>query len=211
MQFVTYPPTAQLKILAWSLAELANANNRQECCDRIVNAVLDIRQRDRRSTATRPGEGLERAAKAAAQLDRELSSINEADREWVEHIKQSEALPFPDGQIGNPAATATNMSVLLHNALGKTSPLPKYLRVGAPGRKLPPQVRDQMLRELVFDLLIAAEMTGGQFTLNKNSADGTLAVALDRLRPYLPSGLVPDPVPVDTVQRLKADFFRNRL
>ena len=66
-----------------------------------------------------------------------------------------------------------------------------------------------MLRELVFSLLSAADGARGEFTLDKNRGTGTLLRALELLRPHLPKGLVPNALPIGTIQKLKADFFRE--
>jgi hypothetical protein len=66
-----------------------------------------------------------------------------------------------------------------------------------------------MLRELVFDLLSAARGNYGEFTLDKNRQSGTLLKALDILRPHLPKGLVPNALPVGTIQKLKTEFSRS--
>ena len=65
-----------------------------------------------------------------------------------------------------------------------------------------------MLRELVFSLYSAAEETGGELTFDKNKQKGTLVEVLELLRDHLPTGLVPNALPLGTIQKLKTDFFR---
>jgi hypothetical protein len=199
-----YPPTAQLKISATRLATIAKvpANNCGEFCSRITGAVLRLRDRDRRSTGAKPGGLLIEAADAARKLDQAFSRMNKQDLKWVEHITQTQGqAQFAAGEISNLGATITNIHLLLQDAIGKPASLPKYLASGSH------KVADQMLRELVFDLLSAASDTGGRFTFNKNSGGGTLADALNRLRQHLPKGLVPDPLPATTIQRLRMEFL----
>jgi hypothetical protein len=204
-KFVTYPPATQLNVLATQLAKLAKVplSNQREFSARITNVVLSVRGRDRRSTNTKPGGLLVEAADAAKKLDEAFFSMNETDREWVEHIKLHEGVLFGGGEIDSLQATITNISVLLHTALGKPPPQSKHLRFGAH------KVRDLMLQELVRGLLSAAEMTGGKFTLDKDRASGTLVNAMDRLRKHLPSGLVTRPLRFSTIKRLKDDFFQQ--
>ena len=73
-----------------------------------------------------------------------------------------------------------------------------------------PKIRDQRLRELVSGLLSAARDANGKLTFDKNKESATLAVALRLLRDHLPEGLVPDPLPSSTIQRVKTAFFRLR-
>jgi hypothetical protein len=72
------------------------------------------------------------------------------------------------------------------------------------------KIRDQRLRELVIGLLAAATDTNGILTFDKNKESATLADALRLLRDHLPEGLVPDPLPSSTIQRVKTAFFRAR-
>jgi hypothetical protein len=73
-----------------------------------------------------------------------------------------------------------------------------------------PNIRDRPLEELVNVLLGAATSADGKLTFNMNEESGTLADALRLLRDHLPKGLVPDPLPARTIQRLKTAFFRFR-
>jgi hypothetical protein len=143
------------------------------------------------------------AADAARTLQKEFSRINKDDRDWIENIKQSE-LQFLAGEIHDVETTILNLSILLNAAAGRRSRLPPWLEENAL------KVRDQLFRDLVFGLLGAAEDNGGELTFNKNSETGTLAEALDLLRGHVPPGLVPEPLPVATIQRLKTDSRRLR-
>jgi hypothetical protein len=144
------------------------------------------------------------AAQAARVLDKKFAGMNEHDRKWVDELKRTQGVVFAAGEINDLEATITNIAILLHDALGKSYPIPKHLEA------VRDSVKDQRLRELIFGLLSAASETGGRFTFNKNSVSGSLAIALTQLRPHLPAGLVPDPLRATTIQRLKADFERLR-
>jgi hypothetical protein len=205
-----YPAKATLEILAQRLAATrakVPAGNQQEFRDRIIELVLDLRKRARPSTE-KPSQGLIEVAKKARELDEQFTSLDEHDRKLVDEVKRTQGVVFAAGEINDVAVTITNIAMLLHNALGKSYPVrhlvPRHLDVGHF------TVKDQRLRELVFGLLSAASDTGGHFTFNKNSLSGSLATALTQLRPHLPAGLVPDPLPATTIQRLKAEFERLR-
>ena len=200
-----YPAKAILGILAQRLARRATvpARNQQECGDRIVKLILGLRKRTHPS-GRKPGGRLIEAAQAARVLDKKFTGMNEHDRKWVDELKRTQGVVFAAGEINDLAATITNIAILLHDALGKSYPIPKHLEA------VRDSVKDQRLRELIFGLLSAASETGGRFTFNKNSVSGSLAIALTQLRPHLPAGLVPDPLRATTIQRLKADFERLR-
>jgi hypothetical protein len=147
------------------------------------------------------GGRLIEAAKAAGLLDKKFTALNEHDRKRVHEVKRTQGVVFANDGI---ATTITNIAMLLHDAIGKSYPVPAHLDVGHF------TVKNQRLRDLVFGLLSAASDTGGQLTFNKNSLSGGLSRALTRLRPHLPPDLVPDSLPTTTIQRLKAEFERLR-
>jgi hypothetical protein len=200
-----YPPASALQSLAKRLANDAKVptSGQEDFCRRIICAVRQIRDRDRRSTGARPGGLLIEAAEAARILEKKFSSMNKWDRDWVERIRETQTTKitqFAKGEIDDLEATIYNISSLLHDALGRPSRIPRHPKTKSYN------VKDQMLRELVFELLFAASNNGGKFTFVKHSASGTLAVALDRLRNHVPQGLVPQPLNAVTIQRLKANF-----
>lgn len=199
----TFPPDAQLRILAVRLAKTAKVPgvDQDDFCNRICNIVLRIRVRHRR----KPGFKLVEAADAARTLQNAFFRLKKEDRDHVENIKQSQ-MQFMDGEIRNTEATIMNLSILLNHAVGRPSPLPGYMHLFRKGSK----VKHQMLRELVFGLLAATRDTGVKLTFNQNSVSGTLADVLNALRKYLPGDLVPDPLPRRTIQRLKTEFVGFR-
>jgi hypothetical protein len=193
-----------LRIVTKRIAKLAKVptDNQGECRDRIYESVLRLRKRDRRSTGERSRARLLEVADAARRLQDAFFRINKRDRSWIELIKQSE-FQFEAARIHDPGTTILNITLLLHAAAGKSPPPPPSNSVFAKRHKR----RDPMLRELVFCLLSATANAGGKLSFNKNSANGTLADALGLLRDHLPNGLVPDPLPSATIQRLKAEFL----
>ncbi len=202
----TYPPAAQLNVLAVRLAAKivprrhlpgapqARTDDQHILAERIVETVLRLRERDRRSTGQLVGGLLPQAADAARRLQDIYARMSQEDRDWVEHIKKTE-MQFLAGEIQHIETTISNLSRLFHSALGVASPFPKppKHRRRAPDHidrhdlhkklgMLKPRVRDQMLRELVFGLLRAARDTGGELRFDKNSGSGTLAETLCLLR-----------------------------
>jgi hypothetical protein len=198
------------RVLAERLAKLAKVptNERDEFCELISDSVLRLWKRDRRATSSKPDQDLVQAAKAARTLQQTFFRLNKQDREWVENIMHLE-MQFMLGEIHHLDSTILNLAMIFSAAIGRPSPLPRHLeRILL--KRVPPKIKDQMFRELVFGLLSAAAETRGQFRFDKNYERGTLARALDLLRGHLPKGLVPEPLPVVTIQRLKTDFFRLR-
>src|SRR5665213_3239126 len=195
-----YPSASALQSLARRLAKDAKipTSGQKDFCRRIICAVRQIRERDRRSTGAKPGGLLIEAAEAARNLEKAFSSMNKRDRDWVERIRETETTKitqFSKGEIDDLEATIYNISSLLHDALGRPSRIPEHLKTKSYN------VKDQMLRALIFELLFAASNNGGNFTFDKNSASGTLAFALDRLRNHVPQGLVTHPLNAVTIQR----------
>jgi hypothetical protein len=216
----TYPPAAQLSVLTERLAKIAKVptNYQHDFCERIIQTVLGVRNRDRRTTGQIVGGLLSEAADAARRLRDTYSRMSQEDRDWVDHIKRTQ-MQFTAGEIQHVEATISNLSMLLHSATGRASPVPKPPRRAAQkGRHdlhkelgmLEPRVKNQILRELVFGLLHAARDAGGELDFNKNRDSGALAVTLRLLRDgkYLPPDLVPDPLRGSTIQRLKDEFSR---
>jgi hypothetical protein len=227
----TYPPAAQLRVLAERIAAKvvprrhlpgkpqARTDEQHIFAERLIQTVVRVRGIDRRSTGQVVGSLLREAANIARRLEDIYSRMSRRDRDWVEHIKGAQ-MQFAAGKIQHVEATLSNLSMLLHSALGKAYPIskPPRLRKTPSSRfnllkglgMLKPRVKDQMLRELVFGLLHAAQETGGKLDFNKNNESGALAETLRLLRDgnYLPPGLVPDPLRPSTIQRLKTEFSR---
>jgi hypothetical protein len=220
----TYPSNAELKIIAARIAKIAKAGDKEYFPsnkqyqqdvfrDRVIETVLRLRTRDRRSTVTRPVGFLIECANAARTLHKKFIRMKATDREWVEHIKQTQSQLLV-GELHDVETAILNMALLFDAALGRATPVPKppkssaryalFAKLGT----FKPRVRDQSLRELVFGLLAAARDTGGKLTFNVDSESGTLANVLDHLRPYLPPGLVPQPIRSRTIVRLKNEFDR---
>jgi hypothetical protein len=190
--------------VARQLASLAGVPAREQevFYEDISGSFERIWQRDRRAVSSKPGLALVKAAWAATTLQQEFHRLSPQDREQVDNIKSS-SMAYEISL----EPTITKLAVVFNHALGRPSEwlaLPRVFR----RRQVRFTVKNQMLRELVFSLLSAAHDNYGQFTLDKNRQSGTLLKALDILRPYLPKGLVPNVLPVGTIQRLIKEFSR---
>ena len=191
-------------VVAKRLAKLAKVptDEQDEFCKRISETVLSLWKRDRRAESSKPDQALIRTAKAARTLQQNFFYMNEQDRDWVENIVRSQK-QFMAGEIQDLKSTILNVAMVFSAATGRPSPLPRHLWLP---ERVPPKIKDQIFRELVFGLLGAAKDTGGHFSFDKNPVSGTLAKALNDLRRHLPIGLVPDPLPRTIIQKLKTDF-----
>ncbi|HEY5331649.1 MAG TPA: hypothetical protein VIJ79_17355 [Acidobacteriaceae bacterium] len=192
-----------MRVIAQRLAAIAEVppNYRVEFRGYVTNLVSMLWNRDRRSTDSKPGGKLIQAADAARALLDNYTKMNTTDRDWVEHIKQTQT-QFIVGEIHNLQISIYHIALILNSAIGKPCPPPQIVKIAGG------TVRDQILREFLFGLLSAAAETRGKFTFDKNREGGSLAQALDLLRNHLPAGSVPDPLPISTVQRLKSEFKR---
>jgi hypothetical protein len=83
---------------------------------------------------------------------------------------------------------------------------PQALRRG----RRPGTVKNRTFQSFVRGLFLAAERTGGRYTLEKNIGKGTVIEAIDILAPYLPDGFVPKNLPLSTLQRIKSTLSKRR-
>ena len=186
------------------LASLAGVptSERELFFEQFSNSFALIWQRDRRAVSSKPpGSALVRAARAATTLQKEFHRLSQQDREWVENIRSSSL--FREIPLER---AIRQLELVFNHAIGRPSQRLELPRVW---RRVQFTVKNQILRELVFSLLSAARWNYGEFTLDKNSQSGTLLKALEILRPHLPKGLVPNALPVGTIQKLKTEFSRS--
>ena len=108
------------------------------------------------------------------------------------------------GGFGELHETAYHIADLSCLVTGKPRPrYPSQLPESpAPGRRSG-TVKNWIFQNFVRDLLISATEASGRLTLEKNIGRGTLIEAIKILEPYLPTSLVPRPLPVSTLQRIK--------
>jgi hypothetical protein len=176
--------------------------NRKDFDDLIRLPVQMIWELDRRATGTKAQKALFRAAEAARALHEAFANLSPDDRKWVDELWGK----WPQYEKWLPAlprsveALAHLFSLAVNKALpqGSTAHQKRGRRSG--------DVKDLSFREFVHYLLVVAEeWCGGNLTFDKNYESGTLIKAIEILSPYLPAGLVPDPLPFQTIQRVKTD------
>jgi hypothetical protein len=192
--------------VARKLAGLAKVptHERDAFYEDLSQSVAELWQVDRRGDSAKPGLALVTAAKAARTLQKAFDSLNKQDRAWVDNIRSSPIMQFEAGEINDLESTILNLAIVFCRSVGKPAPVPRRF-----WETMPLKIKDQMLRELVFSLLRAGIDRGKKpFRLDQNAKTGTLLDALDELRDHLPPGLVKDPLPVRTIQKLKSDFAR---
>jgi hypothetical protein len=63
-------------------------------------------------------------------------------------------------------------------------------------------------QNFVYDLLISTIVANGRLTLTKAYRSGTLIKAINALTPYLPDRFVPTPLPISTLQKIRAACSR---
>jgi hypothetical protein len=186
------------------VADLARVpdEDREEFCDVIQLPVQLIWELNRRTTGTEAQKALIRATEAARALHEAFDNLSPDDREWVEgtwakwplYKKWLPVLPRSVDALAHLFSIAANKAP----PQGKSGPHKRGRRSG--------DVKDLSFRQFVHYLLVVTEdWCGGTLTLDKNYEKGTLIEAIEILHPYLPAGTVPDPLPLQTIQRVKAN------
>jgi hypothetical protein len=186
-------------------------------CDVISNTVNEVWSRDRRAVSFRPGKALIAAATAALNLNKALCSLAAEDRKWLVAILETEQRTFlskmcwdhVDGFTGQPIpkeqlidlnTQVWELAFLLSTAAGRPGPpaFPGVLRHRVSRR------RDPMFEFVIRHLRLWATEHRGRFTFSKRNSSGTLLKALDILRPHLPRRVVPNALPLTTMDRVIA-------
>ena len=196
------PPALPMEVKL-QIASLACVpeQNREDFYDLIEMPVARIWQVDRRAVGTEAGGALVRAANAARALHEAFANLNPDDREWVEKTfaitpYKHWLSPLPRAVTG--LATVFNLAVAKAVPCDNPGPFQKGRRKGA--------VKDLPFQDFVRWLLIVTEeCCGGEFKVDRVYEEGTLIDAINIFRPYLPEGVVPTPLPLMTIQRIKSN------
>jgi hypothetical protein len=171
------------KVLS-GLAELGEIpqEKRKAFSDFMTNSLLAIR-----AISERPHnkKAVSKAVKAAHKLKQELANLDPKDREIL--VDQS----F-EGEIDRFIEITMDWYTRLRHLYLQRSRKDQGKGVGRPkGASGYPR-----LRQLVLDLVHVAKWAGGGFTYDRNNPNnGTLKNALEQLRPYVPTGVVPLALP----------------
>jgi hypothetical protein len=165
------------------LAELGNIpqEKRKAFSGFMTNSLLEIRVM---SEQHHNKEGVSKAVRTAQKLKRELASLDPKDREKL--VDQS----FEDEIDRFLEITMDYYTRLRFLRLRRS----RKDQVKSPGRPTGTPGNPR-LRQLVLDLVHVAKWAGGGFTYDKNYTKGTLVEALEQLRPYAPTGVVPPALP----------------
>jgi hypothetical protein len=101
--------------VALRLAALARVptDDRESFCEHVSRSLLGLWKRDRRAVSSKPGQALDRAAKAAQALQKAVYGLNQQDREWVDNIMSSEMLQFQAGKINDLKMTIGHLEKFL--------------------------------------------------------------------------------------------------
>jgi len=176
---------------------------RDEFCDLLQLVRRTVFELDRRTLGAEPGEALVSAAEAARAFHEAFGRLNPDDRKWVEQLLAK--TPRYNRWVPVLPRSVNALSDLFSVAVGK-APLWNFDGPSGPdarGRRRG-DVKNLAFRELVRWLrLIAEEWCGGEFTFDKSYEEkSSLTQALEILRRYFPQGVVPDPLPLSTIERI---------
>jgi hypothetical protein len=175
--------------------------------DCACSIVEEIWRRDQQSAPVRPGPALMKVAKAVRMLHEAQLKLGKRDKAWVKRLLEREPAVFEE-QFERLPQTMRQLDFIFSSATGTSIRSDKE---GAPsnrGRK-PGSVNDEVFQKLVRDLLLAALAAEGKLTIDKNFKKGSLIDALNILRKYLPTGLVPNSLPFGTIQKIKTRFNKS--
>jgi hypothetical protein len=170
--------------------------------DCVRGCVMTVWDRDMRAVSLKPSRALVQAATAARNLHEATSRMNKTELDWLKRLSEQERSFIVEWCRDLPSA-ARAFSYLFSVAIGRpTGSVPSTQKRG----RREGTVSDKTFQDFVWDLLLAASVAGGDFTLDKNFKKGSLIDALDILRPYLPKGVMPNVLPLGTIQRIKTKF-----
>ncbi len=193
--------------MALQVAHVAGvpSEERDQFCELVQGTVQTVWQLDGRARPSKSGQALDEAAQAARALHKAFGKLNKQDREWLESFLVPN--PYYMGRLRELPLTVWRLAHLFSTAVGKSLPRGTV-------QVLSPKKRDWRLRtvkDVIFEnflshLFVDVAETGGQLTFTKDSGTGTLIAALDILRPHLPEGVVPNRLPLGTIQKIKTNY-----
>ena len=198
---ISKPPMVPMSVRR-HVAKLAHVpvKRRKEFCDVVQLPLYLVWLLDRRASGTSAQSALIRASEAARALNEAFGKLDSDDRKWVEYLwsmsPQYEiclpVLPQSVEQLAHLFSIAVNKAP----PRGTSGPHQRGRRQG--------DVKDFSFRQFVHHLLVVTEeWCGGDLTFDKNYESGTLIEAIKILGKYLPVGVVPTPLPLHTIDRVK--------
>jgi hypothetical protein len=156
-------------------------------------------------------EQRERLAGAALTLYDGLGNLKQDGRALIQQILESKAKFLFDRLSENGMdgleETTYQLALLLSLITGKPPPrLPsQYPEPPGPGRRSG-TVKNPVIRNLAWNLLVSTREAGGRLPLEKNIGTGAFVKVLDALTPYLPDQVMPS---ASTLQRLINDHIKT--
>jgi hypothetical protein len=193
------------KDVALQVAHVADVPSREhdQFCELVQGTVQRVWELDGRGRPSKPGQALDEAAQAARALHKAYLKLNEEDREWLEGFLAPNS--YYVGKLRELPLTVWRLAHLFSTAVGKSLPEAPVL----PTKKR--DWRQRTVKDVTFEnflshLFVDVAETGGKLTFTKDSETGTLIAALDILRPHLPEGVVPERLPLGTIQKIKTNY-----
>ena len=193
-------------------------------CDWLCYCVQMVGENPTRAVSSKPSRALIKAAEAAQTLNEAVCSLNKVDRKWVDELVahdprlcyEERLLRSTEGfQTDQLHRTVFLLDYLFNTVIGKSPPIlsgtARLSMVSGPKKGT---VKNPTFHNFVWSLLTGTAEFGGRLSLNKNrnEKEGTLVRALDILRDYLPSGVIPyDLRPHrSTLQRIRTEHSKAR-
>lgn len=197
--------------IALKIADLAAvpAAEREDCADSLRGLVWANSGCDSRSLSTKLSPALSQAADAARALQAAVCNLSNHDREWLQGFACYD-VPHVQELLRTLPRTTSRLATLLGTAIGRYSPSDHIVPAGPKkrGRKQG-TVNDPAFHRIVDGVLLCVFVAGGELTLDKNFKTGTLIEVLNVLRPYLPKGVIPNVLPLGTIQKIKTAFSKR--
>lgn len=217
------PP--ELAHAAEQAAELACVPTQQRppFCDWVCCCVQRVWKEPARTVSSKRDRALIdraliKAAKAAQTLNEAVCSLRKEDRNWLEELVARDPLVSEERRLrGSTKPFETDelqwtvflLDRLFSTAVGEVPPLMAGVATLRKKRgKKPGTVNNPEFHDFVWSLLSGAADAGGEFTLDKNAEKGTLIDALNILRPHLPRGVIPNALPLGTIQKIKTSHAK---
>lgn len=195
------------KEVAMQVADLARIPKEEhdQFCELVQGTVEIVWQLDRRARPSNPSQAMDEAAQAARSLHKAFLKLNKDDRECLDSLLAPNS--YYTGRLRELPLTVWRLAHLFSTAVGKSLPASAGRDVSTRKRDWRQRtVKDVTFERLLSHLLVDVAETGGHVTFTKESGTGTLIAALDILREHLPEGVVPEPLRLGTIQKIKTNY-----
>lgn len=195
------------KDVALQVAHVADIplEEHDQFCELVQGTVQRVWELDPRARPSNPSQAMDEAAQAARSLHKAFLKLNKEDREWLDSLLAPNS--YYTGRLRELPLTVWRLAHLFSTAIGKSLPEAASLDISTRKRDW----RQRTVKDITFEtflshLLVDVAETGGYLTFTKNSGTGTLIAALGILREQLPEGVVPEPLPLGTIQKIKTNY-----